>query len=124
MAVREGGRELLVNLRPPDLGQLTIRVTMTDGVLHAQIMADRPEAARMLQQSLPQLDSALTDLGYSLDGLEVSYGGQDARDAHSSSPGTEAPARTEAGDDTEAAALAAASQTPATTSSSRLDLLA
>ena len=96
MAVREGGRELLVNLRPPDLGQLTIRVTMTDGVLHAQIMADRPEAARMLQQSLSQLDTALTDLGYSLDGLDVSYGGQDARDARSSTPGTDALGRTEA----------------------------
>ena len=124
MAVREGGRELLVNLRPPDLGQLTIRVTMTDGVLHAQIMADRPEAARMLQQSLSQLDTALTDLGYSLDGLDVSYGGQDARDARSSTPGTDALGRTEADDDSETAAPAVASETTASTSSSRLDLLA
>jgi flagellar hook-length control protein FliK len=124
MAVREGGRELLVNLRPPDLGQLTIRVTMTDGVLHAQIMADRPEAARMLQQSLAQLGTALTDLGYSLDGLDVSYGGQDAQDARSSSRGTEASARTEADDDIEAAAPAVTSPTTAGTHSSRLDLLA
>lgn len=122
MAVREGGRELLVNLRPRDLGQLTIRVTMTDGVLHAQITADRPEAARMLQQSLGQLDTALSDLGYSLDGLEVSYGGQDARDARSSSAGTEAPPRTDAIDDSEAAT--AAPTTHAATSPSRLDLLA
>ena len=122
MAVREGGRELLVNLRPRDLGQLTIRVTMTDGVLHAQITADRPEAARMLQQSLGQLDTALTDLGYSLDGLDVSYGGQDARDARSSSAGTDAPARVDANDEPEAVKPAPA--THATTSASRLDLLA
>jgi flagellar hook-length control protein FliK len=124
MAVREGGRELLVNLRPPDLGQQTIRVTMTDGVLHAQIMADRPEAARMLQQSLAQLGTALTDLGYSLDGLDVSYGGQDAQDARSSSRGTEASARTEADDDIEAAAPAVTTPTTAGTHSSRLDPLA
>ena len=122
MAVREGGRELLVNLRPRDLGQLTIRVTMTDGVLHAQITADRPEAARMLQQSLGQLDTALTDLGYSLDGLDVSYSGQDARDARSSSGGTDAPARAVAIDDTEA--VTATPSTHAAASPSRLDLLA
>ena len=84
MAVREGGRELVVNLRPAELGHLTIRVTMADGVLQAHIIADRPEAARMLQQSLGQLDTALGDLGYSLDTLDIAYGGQDPRDAQSS----------------------------------------
>ena len=91
MAVREGGKELLVNLRPPDLGHLTIRVTMTEGVLQAQIMADRPEAAKLLQQSLGHLDSALGDLGYSLGNLDVAYGG--GRDAQASSQGSAAPAR-------------------------------
>jgi flagellar hook-length control protein FliK len=85
MAVREGGRELVVNLRPADLGHLTIRVTMTDGVMQASIIADRPEAARMLQQSLGHLDTALSDLGYSLDNLDVAYSGQDPRDAQASS---------------------------------------
>jgi flagellar hook-length control protein FliK len=86
MAVREGGKELLVNLRPPDLGHLTIRVTMTEGVMQAQITADRPEAAKLLQQSLGNLDSALGDLGYALGNLDVSYGG--GRDAQASSHGS------------------------------------
>ena len=123
MAVREGGRELLVNLRPKELGQLTIRVTMTDGVLHAQITADRPEAARMLQQSLGQLDTALTDLGYSLDGLDVSFGGRDAQDARSSSAGRDAPAHADEIDESETL-TSTAPATHATTTSSRLDLLA
>jgi chemotaxis protein MotD len=84
MAVREGGRELVVNLRPADMGHLTIRVTMTDGVMQAQIIAERPEAARMLQQSLGHLDTALGDLGYSLDNLDIAYGGEDPRDAMAS----------------------------------------
>lgn len=84
MAVREGGRELVVQLRPADLGHLTIRVTMNDGIMQAQIIADRPEAARMLQQSLSHLDSALGDLGYSLDNLDVAYQGQEQRDAQAS----------------------------------------
>jgi hypothetical protein len=74
MAVRESGRELVVSLRPAELGQLTIRVTVHDGVLQAQILADRPEAARLLQQSLSQLDASLADHGYSLEDLEVAYG--------------------------------------------------
>ena len=85
MAVREGGRELVVQLRPADLGHLTIRVTMTDGIMQATIIADRPEAARMLQQSLGNLDAALGDLGYSLDNLDVAYQGQDPRDAQAPS---------------------------------------
>jgi flagellar hook-length control protein FliK len=84
MAVREGGRELVVTLRPAELGHLTIRVTVQDGVLQAQILADRPEAARMLQQSLGHLGSALGDLGYSLENLDVAYGGGDPRDAQAS----------------------------------------
>ena len=98
MAVREGGRELLITLRPPELGHLTIRVTMIDGVLQAQIVADRPEAARLLQQSLSHLDSSLGDLGYSLDSLDVAYSGHDPRDAHGSTRGQDAAARDGSGD--------------------------
>ena len=89
MAIREGGKELLVNLRPPDLGHLTIRVTMTDGVMQAQITADRPEAAKLLQQSLGNLGSALGDLGYAMGNLDVAY--QGGRDAQASSQGSAAP---------------------------------
>jgi chemotaxis protein MotD len=85
MAVREGGRELVVNMRPAELGHLTVRVTMVDGVLTAQIAADRPEAARLLQQSLPQLGAVLQDLGYSVDGLDVSYAGQQGHPGHDAS---------------------------------------
>lgn len=123
MAVREGGRELLVNLRPPELGHVTIRVTMSDGVLQAQIVADRPEAARMLQQSLTHLGSALGDLGYSLENLDVAYGGQDPPDATPSQGDTGAPVRGEVleVDGTPAATV------PSTTAArlpARLDLLA
>jgi flagellar hook-length control protein FliK len=75
MAVREGGRELVVSMRPAELGHLTVRVTMIDGLLTAQIAADRPEAARLLQQALPQLGAVLQGLGYAVDTLDVSYAG-------------------------------------------------
>jgi hypothetical protein len=127
MAVREGGRELVVNLRPADLGRLTIRVTMTDGVMHAQILADRPEAARMLQGSLGHLGAALGDLGYSLDSLDVSYGGQgspDPRDAAPSAPGPARPARGAAPEGDGAPVAADPIPTTGRGPSPRLDLLA
>ncbi len=124
MAVREGGRELLINLRPPDLGHLTIRVTMIEGVMQAQIIADRPEAARMLQQSLAHLGSSLGDLGYSLDSLDIAWSGNDPRDASSSSSD---PQRRSAGEGSEADGSTAAA-TPSTHAVAgdpgRLDLLA
>ena len=124
MAVREGGRELVVQLRPADLGHLTIRVTMTDGIMQATIIADRPEAARMLQQSLGNLDAALGDLGYSLDNLDVAYQGQDPRDAQASSRQAE---EAVAGEVLEADGSPAVSGTPTSSSAggtAGLDLLA
>ncbi len=124
MAVREGGRELVVNLRPAELGHLTIRVTMHDGVMQASIIADRPEAARMLQQSMEHLDSALGDLGYSLDNLDVAYSGQDPRDAQSSSKGNDSPVSGEVLEADGTPAVPGPTTTPASASSSRLDILA
>ncbi len=126
MAIREGGKELLVNLRPPDLGHLTIRVTMTEGVLQAQITADRPEAAKLLQQSLGNLDSALGDLGYAMGNLDVAY--RDGRDAQASSQGSTGAARGDAADAGDAAddaiAPAALTTTNGTGDTPGLDLLA
>lgn len=78
MAVREGGRELLVQLKPPELGHLTIRVTVADGAIHAHIIADRPEAARMLSQAISSLGQSLAELGLDVQDLDVALGGETA----------------------------------------------
>jgi hypothetical protein len=81
MSIREEGREIQISLRPAELGSLTIRVVMQDGVLQAHIAADRPEAARLLEQSLAHLEDTLADRGYELGGVDVNAGGPDAREA-------------------------------------------
>jgi flagellar hook-length control protein FliK len=81
VAVREEGREIQITLRPAELGTMTIRVTMQDGVLQAHIMADRPESARLLEQSLRHLEDMLADRGYEMGSVDVNSGGQDARQA-------------------------------------------
>jgi flagellar hook-length control protein FliK len=75
MAVREEGKEIRLQLRPPELGNLTIRVVMHDGVLQAHIAADRPEAAKLLEQSLGHLEDMLADRGFELGGVDVDAGG-------------------------------------------------
>ena len=72
VALREGGREVMLSMRPPELGHVVVRMVMHDGVLQAHIVADRPEAARMLEQALPHLQDALSDRGLSLTGMDVS----------------------------------------------------
>jgi flagellar hook-length control protein FliK len=80
VAVREEGREIQIHLRPAELGAMTIRVTMQDGVLQAHIAADRPESARLLEQSLRHLEDMLADRGYEMGSLDVNTGGPDARE--------------------------------------------
>ena len=60
------------------LGNLTIRVTSVEGALQAQIIADRPEAARLLAQALPSLSQALSDMGLGVQDLDVALGGDGA----------------------------------------------
>lgn len=88
VAVREEGREITINLRPAELGSMTIRVTMQDGVLQAHIAADRPESARLLEQSLSNLQDMLADRGYEMGSLDVNTGGPDARETGASAQNT------------------------------------
>jgi flagellar hook-length control protein FliK len=73
MSLREGGREVMLSFRPADLGHVVVKVSMVDGVLRAQVTADRPEAVRMLEQALPHLTDALSERGLSLQGMDISY---------------------------------------------------
>jgi flagellar hook-length control protein FliK len=88
VAVREEGREIQIHLRPAELGNMTIRVTMLDGVLQAHIAADRPESARLLEQSLSHLQDMLADRGYEMGSLDVNTGGPDARETGASAQNT------------------------------------
>jgi Flagellar hook-length control protein FliK len=73
MSLREGGREVMLSFRPADLGHVLVKVSMIDGVLRAQVTADRPEAVRMLEQAMPHLTDALAERGLSLQGMDISY---------------------------------------------------
>ena len=76
MSINQGGKEILLDMRPPELGHVVIRMVMHDGVLQAQIVADKPEAARMLEQAMPHLSEALQAQGFDLAGMDIAHHGE------------------------------------------------
>lgn len=62
---------LELKLDPPDLGALTIRLSMKDDTLHLQIEASRHETARLIERDRDVLSGMLRSAGYGGDGLSV-----------------------------------------------------
>jgi hypothetical protein len=55
----DGTYELRLQLRPPELGQIELRVEMRHGVLHAALQADNPQAVEIMRNGLNELRSRL-----------------------------------------------------------------
>ncbi len=70
----DGSYELRLELKPPELGRVEVRVEMRDGVLHAHLRAEQPAAAQALRDALGQLRDQLTDNGVSAGTLDVDTG--------------------------------------------------
>ena len=70
-AATRGPRELRVLVRPPELGQIDIRVVETSEGLRVAIMASRHEVGELLQQQLPALRFALEGRDLQIDRVDV-----------------------------------------------------
>jgi len=89
-----GSYTLRLELKPPEMGRVEMRVEMRDGVLHASIHADREGAAQLVRDSLGELRDRLNAEGVRTGDLTVSDGGvgpgsrdgEDASGSASSSP--------------------------------------
>ncbi len=62
---------LHIKLDPPELGALTIRMSLKNDTLHLQIEASRHETARLIERDHDALSGMLRSAGYSIDGLSV-----------------------------------------------------
>lgn len=62
---------LQLKLDPPDLGGVTIRLSMKNDALHLQIEASRHETARLIERDRDALGGMLRSAGYGGDGLSV-----------------------------------------------------
>ncbi|MCC6831555.1 MAG: flagellar hook-length control protein FliK [Thermoleophilia bacterium] len=126
VSLREGGKEVMLSMRPPELGHVVVRMVMHDGVLQAYVIADRPEAARMLEQALPHLGEALSERGYTLEGMDISYQQQAHERPATAMDGGRGTRGLTLDDETPAAdvPVGAAAGSRATAGTGRLDLLA
>ena len=101
-------------LRPVELGGIEIRLQATAGGIAAQVVADSPEAARVLAQAGDDLRRALEARDVTLISLEVSTSGDQRRGEQpdqTSDPEAPAGARAATGDAEEADADLAVSPT-------------
>jgi flagellar hook-length control protein FliK len=65
-AVAAGERQLIIEIRPPDLGTLQIRLTSDGGIISADIKVDNQAVRDMLSVALPQIRSSMEESGVSL----------------------------------------------------------
>lgn len=73
--VRDGVQEARVRLSPPELGEVRIHLTMTDGALDVSMAAERPATREALAASLPDLRQALESRNLAPQRLDVNTSG-------------------------------------------------
>ncbi len=76
MLARAGGGEARIQLHPPQLGELSLRVTVTEHAVTVSIVAEHAQIADLMARHLPELRQALQATGLRFDNLEL-----DARSA-------------------------------------------
>ena len=76
MANRGGAKNLTLQLSPPELGKVMLRVEARDGVVSAYLRVEKPEAAAQLANNLSQLRENLKAQGIELGELDIQQRGQ------------------------------------------------
>ena len=68
--------EMVLQLRPEHLGELTVKVSVTSGLVNAAFHSDNPEVRQVIEAALPQLKQDLTQQGIKLDNVGVFSGSE------------------------------------------------
>jgi Flagellar hook-length control protein FliK len=76
---QNGSYTLRLELKPPELGRIEMRVEMRDGVLHASIHAEHHNSAQVLRDALSDLRERLSSEGVRAGDLTVSDGSVESR---------------------------------------------
>jgi hypothetical protein len=80
VAVDRGISRARINLRPADLGGIEVRLQSSAAGVSAHLVADSPEAARLLSLAGDDLKRQLADSNVNLLSLDVSTTGDDRRE--------------------------------------------
>jgi hypothetical protein len=76
--VSSGSRDMVMRLRPPELGDLTVRVAVSGRDVSAWFASPQPEVQSAITAAMGQLQTSLGDAGYNLNGAWVGADGSNA----------------------------------------------
>ena len=68
---KKGGGEIKMDLKPEGVGQVHMKVTVLDGQVSVQMIAQNDEAKKLLEKSMHDLKSGLASHDLKLDGLKI-----------------------------------------------------
>lgn len=74
--LQEGGGTTRIHLHPEELGRVSVDVRIEGGEVHLTVIAERPEAARLLREHAPDLAQVFREHGLDLH-VQVGSGGQE-----------------------------------------------
>lgn len=83
--VTSGAREMVVQLHPPELGDLTVRVAVSGRDVSAWFASSQPQVQSAISAALGQLQTNLGNAGYNLNGAWVGADASSARQQQGSS---------------------------------------
>lgn len=66
--------EMIMQLKPEHLGELTLKVVSENGVINASFHSNNPEVRSLIEASLPQLKQDLANTGLKVDNVSVYAG--------------------------------------------------
>ncbi|MBP2660842.1 MAG: Flagellar hook-length control protein-like protein [Firmicutes bacterium] len=66
--------EMIIQLKPEHLGELTLKVTVESGVVSASFHSNNSEVRNIIEASLPQLKQELSNQGLKIDNVDVYAG--------------------------------------------------
>lgn len=67
----DGSRQITMRLDPPDLGRLTLNLTVANGEVKATIRTEQAEVTRMVTEQVAALKASLEEQGFKVTSLEV-----------------------------------------------------
>ena len=77
VTLRDGKSEMKLNLTPPELGRMSMKLTLEDGQMIGKIVVSTPEAKMLFDQNLGELQRQLQQAGVNVGQLDVSLGQPD-----------------------------------------------
>ncbi|MDR2051009.1 MAG: flagellar hook-length control protein FliK [Deltaproteobacteria bacterium] len=70
-SLADGSKQIVLRLDPPELGKLTLSLTLAQGEVRAVIRTENSATAQVISEQLAQLKISLEEQGFKVSGLEV-----------------------------------------------------